>query len=48
MAALVAAVAILATGVVAVQKVSRQGRYLYNADGSRFYVKGVAYQPQGT
>lgn len=34
-------------GVNAIQAVSRAGRYLYNADGSRFYIKGVAYQGQG-
>lgn len=34
--------------VRAVPKVSRVGRYLYNADGSRFYIKGIAYQEQGT
>ena len=48
LAALLTASAALVTGVAAVQKVTRQGRYLYNADGSRFYIKGVAYQPQGT
>ncbi|KAG0696269.1 carbohydrate-binding module family 43 protein/Glycoside hydrolase family 72 protein [Suillus ampliporus] len=35
------------TGVDAIQAVSRNGRYLYTADGSRFYIKGVAYQEQG-
>ncbi|KAI0343991.1 hypothetical protein BDW22DRAFT_1328054 [Trametopsis cervina] len=45
--ALAASAAFLATGTQAVQKVSRQGRYLFNADGSRFFIKGVAYQPQG-
>ncbi|KAI0320437.1 carbohydrate-binding module family 43 protein/Glycoside hydrolase family 72 protein [Amylostereum chailletii] len=37
----------LSSTVNAIGKVTRTGRYLYNADGSRFYVKGVAYQPQG-
>ena len=28
--------------------IQRSGRYLYNtSDSSRFYIKGVAYQPQG-
>jgi hypothetical protein len=35
------------TGVDAIQKVTRSGRYLYTADGNRFYIKGVAYQEQG-
>ncbi|KAI0095264.1 Glucanosyltransferase-domain-containing protein [Irpex rosettiformis] len=44
----IAAAAFFASGVqAAVQKVTRQGKYLYNADGSRFFIKGVAYQPQG-
>ncbi|KAF8142553.1 Glucanosyltransferase, partial [Mycena galopus ATCC 62051] len=30
-----------------IQKVTRSGRYLYTADGNRFYVKGIAYQTQG-
>ena len=33
--------------VTAIGQVSRGGRYLYNEDGSRFYIKGVAYQEQG-
>lgn len=37
----------LISGVQAVPKVSRAGKYLYNADGSRFYIKGIAYQEQG-
>jgi len=33
----------------ALATIQRAGRYLYNTtDGSRFYIKGVAYQPQGT
>jgi hypothetical protein len=32
----------------ALATIQRAGRYLYNTtDGSRFYIKGVAYQPQG-
>ncbi|GJE87723.1 glycoside hydrolase family 72 protein [Phanerochaete sordida] len=46
--ALLSAAVALTTGVVAVSTVTRTGRYLYNADGSRFYIKGVAYQPQGS
>jgi 1,3-beta-glucanosyltransferase GAS1 len=38
----------LLTAVVAdVTPVSRNGRYLVNSDGSRFVIKGIAYQPQG-
>lgn len=33
--------------VLALPKVSRAGRYLYSEDGTRFYIKGVAYQEQG-
>lgn len=43
---LVAATA-LATIAGALPQVTRKGRYLYTPDGSRFYIKGVAYQPQG-
>ncbi|PCH33354.1 glycoside hydrolase family 72 protein, partial [Wolfiporia cocos MD-104 SS10] len=46
-AATAAAVAALAAGAGAISKVSRDGRYLYTADGDRFYIKGVAYQEQG-
>ncbi|KAI0271621.1 glycoside hydrolase family 72 protein [Gloeopeniophorella convolvens] len=45
-AALVVALS-LSSSVSAIGKVSRSGRYLYNSDGSRFYIKGVAYQAQG-
>lgn len=45
--ALFAAVAILSCSVQALPKVTRSGRYLYNEDGSRFYIKGIAYQEQG-
>ncbi|KAI0063185.1 glycoside hydrolase family 72 protein [Artomyces pyxidatus] len=37
----------LSSGVHAIGKITRSGRYLFNADGSRFYIKGVAYQEQG-
>jgi hypothetical protein len=33
--------------VLAIQTVTRQGRYLYTSDQNRFYIKGVAYQEQG-
>ncbi|KAI8995412.1 Glucanosyltransferase-domain-containing protein [Trametes punicea] len=46
-AALTAGVLALAAGVGAIQKVSRVGRYLYTADGNRFFIKGIAYQEQG-
>ncbi|THH19069.1 hypothetical protein EUX98_g8845 [Antrodiella citrinella] len=45
-AAFAAATALL-TSVSAIQTVSRAGRYLYTADGTRFFIKGVAYQEQG-
>ncbi|EIM92490.1 uncharacterized protein STEHIDRAFT_117496 [Stereum hirsutum FP-91666 SS1] len=35
------------TSANAISNVTRSGRYLYNSDGSRFYIKGVAYQEQG-
>ncbi|KAI0047670.1 carbohydrate-binding module family 43 protein [Auriscalpium vulgare] len=37
----------LSSSVHAIGAVTRTGKYLYNADGSRFFIKGVAYQPQG-
>ena len=37
----------LSPGVYSIASVTRTGRYLYSSDGSRFYIKGVAYQPQG-
>jgi len=46
-AALAGAAASLAT-VGAISKVTRAGRYLYTDDGNRFYIKGIAYQEQGT
>ena len=45
--ALVASVFALTAGVNALPNITRAGRYLYNADGSRFFIKGVAYQEQG-
>jgi len=33
--------------VLAIQKVTRQGQYLYTSNQTRFYIKGVAYQEQG-
>ncbi|KIM61937.1 carbohydrate-binding module family 43 protein [Scleroderma citrinum Foug A] len=38
---------VLLSSVQAIQTVTRAGRYLYTADGNRFYIKGVAYQEQG-
>ncbi|KAK2461692.1 hypothetical protein APHAL10511_006155 [Amanita phalloides] len=35
------------SNVLAIQQVSRVGRYLYTQDRNRFYIKGVAYQEQG-
>jgi 1,3-beta-glucanosyltransferase GAS1 len=31
----------------AIAPITRTGRYLYFADGTRFYIKGIAYQEQG-
>ncbi|KAF7789199.1 hypothetical protein EIP86_000138 [Pleurotus ostreatoroseus] len=47
LATVLAGAALLATGANALPKVTRSGRYLYNEDGSRFFIKGVAYQQQG-
>ncbi|KAI9460168.1 glycoside hydrolase family 72 protein [Lactarius psammicola] len=46
-AAAIAVTLSLSSGGHAIGKVTRSGRYLYNADGSRFYIKGIAYQEQG-
>ncbi|TFK93557.1 carbohydrate-binding module family 43 protein [Polyporus arcularius HHB13444] len=46
--AIASAVLVLAAGAHALQKVSRAGRYLYTDDGNRFFIKGIAYQEQGT
>jgi len=32
--------------VYGISKITRTGRYLYS-DGARWFIKGVAYQPQG-
>ncbi len=48
LAAVASAVLVLAAGAHALQKVSRAGRYLYTDDGNRFFIKGIAYQEQGT
>jgi len=40
--------AALAHTTLALPKITRTGRYLYNPDGSRFYIKGISYQEQGT
>ena len=37
----------LCSGVYSIGQITRTGRYLYASDGSRFYIKGVAYQEQG-
>lgn len=42
-----AIVAGLASMASALPKVTRGGRYLYQDNGSRFYIKGIAYQQQG-
>ncbi|KAG5352716.1 1,3-beta-glucanosyltransferase gel4 [Termitomyces sp. T112] len=47
LAALVAVLVSLDSFVQAITQVTRSGRYLYNEDGSRFYIKGIAYQEQG-
>ncbi|KAG6814049.1 hypothetical protein H0H92_003899 [Tricholoma furcatifolium] len=41
------ALAALSNPAEALSNVTRSGRYLYNSDGSRFYIKGIAYQEQG-
>jgi len=37
----------LSLQVYGIGKITRTGRYLYAADGTRWFIKGVAYQPQG-
>ncbi|KAJ6474334.1 Glucanosyltransferase [Mycena sanguinolenta] len=44
---ILAAAAASSTVYGAVQKVTRVGRYMYTADGNRFYVKGIGYQTRG-
>ncbi|KAG9045554.1 1,3-beta-glucanosyltransferase gas1 [Tulasnella sp. UAMH 9824] len=46
--AFAAGAALFSTGVSALPKVTRAGRYLYQENGTRFYIKGIAYQEQGT
>ncbi|KAL7421398.1 1,3-beta-glucanosyltransferase [Cryptotrichosporon argae] len=41
------AAALSAAPAAAVSPITRVGRYLYDASGARFYIKGIAYQPQG-
>lgn len=43
-----AATAAFLLATSAISKVTRAGKYLYNDDGSRFYIRGIAYQEQGT
>jgi len=47
LAAAFAAGLALSSRVNAIGKITRSGRYLYSEDGSRFYIKGIAYQEQG-
>ncbi|TFK21138.1 1,3-beta-glucanosyltransferase [Coprinopsis marcescibilis] len=42
-----AALAALVGNVHAIQRVTRTGRFLYQEDGTRFFIKGIGYQPQG-
>lgn len=46
--AAVAAAAVYTSCVAALPKITRSGRYLYDESGNRFYIKGIAYQPEGT
>jgi len=46
--ALVPLLAALVCGVGALPKITRTGRYLYDESGTRFYIKGIAYQEQGS
>ncbi|KAG8982896.1 1,3-beta-glucanosyltransferase gas1, partial [Tulasnella sp. 427] len=46
--AFAAAAALASTSVSALSKITRAGKYLYQEDGTRFYIKGIAYQEQGT
>ncbi|CAE6432922.1 unnamed protein product [Rhizoctonia solani] len=41
------ALAAIANSAFALPKITRVGRYLFNPDGTRFYIKGIAYQEQG-
>lgn len=44
--ALLSVASLVSHSVQAVNPVTRAGRYLYSG-GSRFYIKGIAYQEQG-
>lgn len=46
-AALAVVASFVASSVHAIPRVTRTGRYLYQEDGTRFYIKGIAYQEQG-
>ncbi|OXG33135.1 1,3-beta-glucanosyltransferase [Cryptococcus neoformans] len=37
----------LLTMTAALPNITRTGKYLYDESGNRFYIKGVAYQPEG-
>lgn len=37
----------LLTTTLALPQITRKGKYLYDPSGTRFYIKGLAYQPQG-
>ncbi|PBL00945.1 glycoside hydrolase family 72 protein [Armillaria gallica] len=45
--ALLAAASSFVSSVYAISKITRSGRYLYEEGGTRFYIKGIAYQEQG-
>lgn len=45
--ALVTALALSVCTVQAISKITRSGRYLYDDSGTRFYIRGIAYQEQG-
>jgi hypothetical protein len=46
-AAAIAVTLSLSSGGHAIAQIARDGRYLYDQSGDRFYIKGVAYQEQG-
>ncbi|PWN98416.1 hypothetical protein FA09DRAFT_329478 [Tilletiopsis washingtonensis] len=43
-AAALAALAVLPARVAGIDQITRRGKYLYRPDGTRFYIKGIAYQ----